>query len=147
DQQLVALQEYGKPNTSLIAGLEARGAQVLAIKVYDWDLPDDLAPLENNLRAIVAGQIDAALFTSAHQVVNVLRVAEQIGLSETLREAFERIVVCSIGPTTSEMLHECGLPVDLEPEHSKMGQLVVSAAEQAADLLAAKQSVTAAMHL
>ena len=34
------------------------------------------------------------------------------------------MVVASIGPTTSETLRELDLPVDLEPEHAKMGHLV-----------------------
>ncbi len=40
------------------------------------------------------------------------------------------MVVASIGPTTSETLRDYELQVDVEPEHSKMGQLVVAAAEQ-----------------
>ncbi|MGH7192305.1 MAG: uroporphyrinogen decarboxylase, partial [Candidatus Saccharimonadales bacterium] len=96
-------------------------------------------PLEANLRALADGQIDVALFTSAHQAVNLLRMAEKIGVAEDLRQALARVVVASIGPTTSEMLHECELPVDLEPEHSKMGPLVQAAAERAAELLARKR--------
>ncbi len=46
--QTIALQEYGKPNTSLVAGLEARGATVRTIKVYNWDFPEDIGPLEAN---------------------------------------------------------------------------------------------------
>src|SRR5690606_28653120 len=34
--QSVALQEYGQPNPSLIAGLEARGARVTCVRVYQW---------------------------------------------------------------------------------------------------------------
>ena len=45
-QQTVGLQEYGQPNASLVAGLEARGARVHCLKVYRWDLPLDLGPLE-----------------------------------------------------------------------------------------------------
>ncbi|HEY2838756.1 MAG TPA: uroporphyrinogen decarboxylase [Pirellulales bacterium] len=126
----VAVQEYGQPNASLIAGLEARGAEVRSIKVYDWDFPEDTAPLAANLQAIVAGEIDVALFTSAHQVINMLRLAEQMKIGPALRRQFERVVVASIGPTTSETLRECELPVDLEPEHSKMGHLVTAAAAQ-----------------
>jgi uroporphyrinogen decarboxylase len=37
--------------------------------------------------------------------------------------------VASIGPTTSETLRELQLPVDLEPEHPKMGHLLTAAAE------------------
>ena len=142
--QTVALQEYGLPNTSLIAGLEARGATVCRVKVYNYDFPEDTGPLEANVRALADGQIDVALFTSAHQAVNLLRMAETIGMADDLRQALARVVIASIGPTTSEMLHECELPVDLEPEHSKMGQLVQTAAERAAELLARKRRGPAA---
>ena len=101
-------------------------------KVYRWDLPLSIGPLEANVRAIAAGEIDVAMFTSAHQVVNLLRVAEQLQLGGPLRRGIERAVVASIGPTTSETLHELELHVDIEPEHSKMGHLVAAAAEKAA---------------
>jgi len=137
----VAVQEYGQPNASLIAGLEARGAEVRSIKVYDWDFPEDTRPLAENLQRIVAGEIDVALFTSAHQVINVLRLAEQMNIGPALRRQFERVVVASIGPTTSETLRECELPVDVEPEHSKMGHLVIAAAEQGHRLCEQKQKL------
>jgi uroporphyrinogen decarboxylase len=137
----VAVQEYGQPNPHLQTGLEARGAKVLLIQVYRWDLPLDTAPLEANVRALAAGERDAAMFTSAHQVVNVLSVAERLGLADEMRRQLSCVVVASIGPTTSEMLRELSLPVDLEPEHSKMGQLVSALAEKGAALLAAKRTM------
>lgn len=136
----VGLQEYGQPNASLVAGLEARGAKVAGIKLYNYDLPEDTGPIEANLRALAEGSIDVALFTSAHQAINMLRLAQQLGLVEDVRRAFHRVVVASIGPTTSEMLAECGLPADLEPEHSTMGHLVQAAARRGSELLAAKRS-------
>ncbi len=135
----VAVQEYGQPNISLLANLEARGARVLPLKVYAWDLPADTSPLQENLRALAAGQREVVLFTSAHQVVNVLRITQQMGLMEDVLRRFQRLVVGSIGPTTSEMLRDCGLPVDIEPEHPKMGQLVAATAAQAPAILAHKR--------
>lgn len=129
--QTVGVQEYGKPNVSLTAGLEARGATVRTVKVYGYDFPTDVRPLEANLRKLAAGELDVALFTSAHQVVNVLRLAEQLGLGDAVRDAFDRLVVASIGPTTSEALQDNDIRVDVEPAHGKMGQLVQAAAEQA----------------
>ncbi len=119
--QTVAVQEYGLPNASLVAGLEARGAAVRAVKVYDWDFPQDTAPLEKNILAITGGEIDLVMFTSAHQVVNVLRMAEQLNVAPALRRQFHQIVVASIGPTTSETLRDNEIPVDLEPEHLEDG--------------------------
>ncbi len=82
--QTVALQEYGKRNASLIAGLEARGARVLNLQVYQWDLPIDVGPLQENIRRIAQGQADVVLFTSAQQVQHVLQVADQLNLRTRL---------------------------------------------------------------
>lgn len=142
---VVGVQEYGVSNPSLIAGLEARGAVVDTLRVYDWDLPEDVGPLQQNIQRIVAGEIEVALFTSAQQVLHLLKVADDLGLDEQLRAAFRRIAVASIGPTTSEMLRSHDLPVDLEPSHPKMGHLVQETAEQAESVLARKRSIEASL--
>jgi len=137
--QTIGLQEYGKSNPSLVAGLEARGARVVNVKVYQYDLPVDTHSLEENIKAIVTGDRDVILFTSAHQVANLLLMAERLHVEHKLREALRHMVVASVGPTTSEMLRDCELPVDIEPEHPKMGPLVMAAAEKAADILRRKR--------
>jgi len=137
----VAVQEYGVTNVSLMAGLEARGATVEAVTIYRWALPEDLGPLEENIRRLVAGQVDIALFTAAQQAQHLLQVAQQLELEQELREAMGRVVVGSIGPTTSETLRELEIAVDFEPSHSKMGQLVNEIAGQSAELIAAKRSL------
>jgi uroporphyrinogen decarboxylase len=133
--QKVGVQEYGKSNSSLLAGLEARGAEVVPLRVYRWELPEDTAPLIENIRAMIAGQRDVLLLTSAHQVVNMLRLAAEIGVEDQLRVALRKMIVASIGPTTSEMLKHLDLPVDLEPSHPKMGHLVQESAARAHHLL------------
>lgn len=138
--QKIGVQEYGKSNSSLMAGLEARGAEVIPIRVYNWELPEDAGPLEANIRAIIAGQRDALLLTSAHQAANLLRLSAELGLETQLREALRHLIVASIGPTTSEMLRQNDLPVDLEPEHPKMGHLVLETAQRAQSLLAGRSA-------
>ncbi len=140
--QIVGIQEYGISNTSLIAGLEARGATVESVRVYGWDFPENTDPLAANVRAIATGQRDMLLVTSAHQVVNMLRMAERLNLVDDLREGLKKTVVASIGPTTSQMLLECDLPVDMEPSHPKMGHLVTEAAKQANTLIQSKRGTT-----
>ena len=135
----IGLQEYGTSNHSLVAGLEARGATVTTVKVYQWDLPEDTQPLIENVRAIVRGERDCLLFTSAHQAVNLLRIANQLDCEAALRLALRSMVVASIGPTTTEMLQHLEIPIDLEPEHSKMGHLVQASAEKSPRILKAKR--------
>jgi uroporphyrinogen decarboxylase len=138
---VVGLQEYGVSNPSLIAGLEARGATVDAVKVYQWALPEDTAPLEENVRRIVAGDVEVLMFTSGNQIRNLIAVAGRMGLEAELRSAIRNVVVASIGPTTSESLTKLQLPVDLEPSHPKMGHLVQETAERAAEILARKHTI------
>ena len=136
--QKVGLQEYGKSNPSLVAGLEARGAEVVPVSVYKWDLPENVEPFEQNVRALAKGERDILLLTSAHQVANLLRISAELNLEAELRQALQDTIVASIGPTTSEMLKQNDLPVDMEPSHPKMGHLVQEAAARAHNLLAGR---------
>ncbi len=126
----IAIQEHGVVSTDLRRGLESLGASVDSVSVYEWALPEDTAPLEANLRRIVAGDLDMALFTSSRQVVHVLQVAAELGTEDAVRSGLSRLTIGSIGPTTSETLRECGLHVDFEPEHPRLGHLVAAAAER-----------------
>ncbi|MEC8556262.1 MAG: uroporphyrinogen decarboxylase [Planctomycetota bacterium] len=136
--QKVGLQEYGTTNRSLLAGLEARGAEVIPLRIYNYDLPENTQPLESNIRAIIAGERDLLLLTSAHQIANMLRLSEQMGLESQLREALRQIIVSSIGPTTSDTLRHNELPIDLEPAHPKMGHLVQESAARAHSLISGR---------
>jgi uroporphyrinogen-III synthase len=128
-RQRVAVQEYGIPSKDLVRGLEERGAEVLAVHVYDWALPEDVAPLRNAITALIAASVDVVLFTAAIQVHHLLQVAEEMSSRDALVAALRRITVASIGPVTSEALGEYGIPMTLEPTHPKMGFLVREAAE------------------
>ncbi len=141
----IGLQEYGVTNHSLLAGLEARGAKVLSVKVYQWDFPEDTEPLRKNIESICQGQQDVLMFTSAHQAVNMLRMAEQMQCESQLRGALDRMVVASIGPTTSEMLQHLNLPVDIEASPNKMGHLVQQASEKSHRILKAKRFTAAVL--
>jgi uroporphyrinogen decarboxylase len=143
--QTVALQEYGKRNASLIAGLEARGARVLNLQVYQWDLPTDAEPLRQNVRRLAEGQADVVVFTAAQQVQHVLQIADELNVRTALRAGLRKAVVASVGPTTSEMLRQCEVPVDLEPSHPKLGHLIVELAARARPLLERKQTVQRAL--
>ena len=127
--QTVAVQEYGIPSKELIDGLVERGATVMPIHVYDWALPEDLAPLRGAIQSILDGRVDVVLFTAAVQVHHLVQVADEMGVRESLIGALQKIKIASIGPVTSEGLSEYGLKASLEPSHPKMGFLVREAAE------------------
>ncbi len=137
---VVGLQEYGATNPSLIAGLEARGATVDRLQVYTWDFPEDTAPLEANVRRLAAGELDVVLFTSANQVRNLLKLADDLGLGDRVMASSRCAMIASIGPTCSDALRELGLPVDLEASPPKMGVLVQRTAEVAHQVLDRKRA-------
>ncbi len=135
----VAVQEYGASNPELLAGLAERGARVEGVPVYEWALPEDVGPLRKAIEAIANGEIDLALFTTSVQVVHLLRIAEELQLTDAVRKAFGKIVIGSIGPVTSETLREQGIAVDFEPSHPKMGFLVNEIAKKSSTLVSEKR--------
>jgi uroporphyrinogen-III synthase len=138
-ERRIAVQEYGRPSAELLDGLRTRGAEVTGVPVYQWDLPADLAPLREAARRLAAGEFDVILFTTSMQIQHLLRIAAEQGLEDAVRRALARIVVASVGPTTSETLRESGIRVDIEPSHPKMGFLVNETAKQAAEILKTKR--------
>jgi len=135
----VAVQEYGASNPDLLAGLESRGARVTPVPVYQWALPEDVEPLRKAARAVADGALDVVLFTTATQAVHLMKIAEELELADRVLAGLRRMVVGSIGPTTSEELRQRGIQIDLESSHPKMGFLVREAAERAADALRSKR--------
>lgn len=136
----IAVQEYGQSNEELLEALRERGAEVMAVSVYKWGLPEDLAPLEQAIRSIIAGEAELLTFTSAQQARNVLEVAGRMGMVTPLREALRRTLVASVGPTCTLALRDLGLGVDFEPDRPKMGDLVRGLARSARGLLERKRA-------
>jgi uroporphyrinogen-III synthase len=135
----VAVQEYGVSNPELLAGLRERGAIVTRVPIYQWALPEDLAPLQAAVNELAAGKIDVALFTTSVQVTHLFQIAAEMNLEEPVQKSLGRVIVASIGPTTSEELQRHGIRTDLEPSHPKMGFLVKETAEQSGELLRRKR--------
>ena len=134
----IGLQEYGVSNTDLLAALAERGARVTSVPIYEWALPEDTGPLRSAISAITRNELDVILFTTGTQADHLLQIAAEMGAEDALRGALARMVVASIGPTTSERLRELGIVPDLEPAHPKMGFLVSEAAQRSAEILKKK---------
>jgi uroporphyrinogen-III synthase len=135
----VAVQEYGVSNPELLDGLIERGARVTRVPVYQWVLPEDLAPLRAAVQQLAEGNIEVVLFTTNVQAAHLFQVAEEMNLKDAMWSGLNRAIVASIGPTTSEELSRRGIKADLEPSHPKMGFLVKETAERAPQLLRAKR--------
>jgi uroporphyrinogen-III synthase len=138
-ERRIVVQEYGRPATELIDALRGRGAEITTVPVYQWGLPLDTAPLREAAKRLAAGAFDVAMFTTSIQIPHLMKIAAEEGVEEGVRRAMKKIVVASVGPTTSETLREFGFEPDLEPSHPKMGFLVNETAAKAAGILQLKQ--------
>ena len=138
--QRLAVQEYGESNTALIDGLRQRGAQVDAVPVYRWQLPQDLSPIRAAIDAIIAGRVDFALVTSATQVRHVFEVAKQDSRADALREAMARVCIGSIVPIATEAIVRHGMAADFEPDALHMSELVGELARRGQGLVCKKRS-------
>lgn len=136
----VAIQEYGVTNPELCSALVERDAIVSLVNVYQWALPEDLAPLERAIDSVIRREVHVLLVASSVQIRHLFEIADRMKKAEVLQEALSRVVITSIGPLTSEELRGRGLNVDIECSHPKMGFLVQEAAERAPELLQAKRA-------
>jgi uroporphyrinogen-III synthase len=128
-ERRIAVQEYGRLAAELLEGLRERGAAVTAVPVYQYAMPEDMEPLREAVRQLADQSFDVTLFTTSQQVYHLMQVAHEMNLEEAVAEGLSKSVIASIGPTTSEALHDFGFEPDLEPSHPKLGLLVKEAAE------------------
>ena len=136
----IAVQEYGVPNQPLLEALRQRGALITRVPVYQWALPEDLSEVRATIEALLQGSFDVLLFLTGTQAAHLCQVAETMGKKDALLTALRRMVVVSVGPSTTEELQRQGITPDLQPSHPKMGILVSEAAEAATGLLALKHA-------
>ena len=136
----VAVQEYGISNKEFINSLRKKGAKVTPVPIYKWALPEDLEPLHNAIKSIKNSKEDISIFTSSQQIYHLFEEASQDGSQDELKEGFKKIVIASIGPTTSETLNRFGLSPDYEPDSPKMGNLIREVARLGKELVRKKRT-------
>jgi uroporphyrinogen-III synthase len=139
-ERRITIQEYGRANPQFEAAIRALGADVSAISIYRWALPDDVAPLAEAVRRIADRKCDVVLFTTSIQLTHLLEVADGMGrAADVLRALAEEVVIGSVGPVMDAALADCGLSPDVVPLHPKMAVLVRAAAEMSASVLLRKR--------
>ncbi|MFD7558911.1 MULTISPECIES: uroporphyrinogen-III synthase [unclassified Streptomyces] len=120
----IALQLHGEPLPGFVEALRAGGADVVVVPVYRWMAPEDLAPLDRLLDAVIGGGVDAVSFTSAPAAASLLSRAEERGVRESLLEALRGGVVSAcVGPVTALPLQAAGVDT-VQPERFRLGPLV-----------------------
>jgi uroporphyrinogen-III synthase len=126
----VALVHYGEPNRTLAAALEARGARLEELSLYEWKLPDDIEPLKTLVEDLLEKRVDAIAFTNEIQCRHLFRVADEIGLSRQLAVALTTdTIVAAIGPVCADALQAHGVTPDVIPAQPTMGSMITALAE------------------
>ncbi|MFJ5719687.1 uroporphyrinogen-III synthase [Streptomyces sp. NPDC093149] len=120
----IALQLHGEPLPGFIEPLRAAGAEVVAVPVYRWVDPEDIAPLDRMLDITLARGLDALTFTSAPAAASLLRRAEKRGLLPELLGALrDDVLVACVGPVTAVPLRARGIGT-VQPERFRLAPLV-----------------------
>lgn len=115
----IAVQLYGsEPNLRLMEFLQAAGAQRLPVAPYIY--ADDIKDtrVEELIKELTAGQIDAIAFTSATQVRRLFQVAKRTLGEPELCAALAQVKVAAVGPVVADDLRARGVQVDLMPARS-----------------------------
>jgi uroporphyrinogen-III synthase len=125
----VALLHYGERSAALADALTGAGARLLELCLYEWRLPEDTAPLAALVGEVIAGELEAVVFTTQVQVRHLLAVAEASGRKDELVEALgTRTVVAAVGPTTAATAEAAGIRVGVVPSNPKMGPMIAALA-------------------
>jgi uroporphyrinogen-III synthase len=128
DKQVVILH-YGERNAPLATALTERGARLTEMCLYEWQMPEDTTPLIRLIAGLQQDEFDAVAFTSQIQARHLFQLAQSLGQEAALRAALnQQTVVASIGPTCTAALRALGVVPRVEPEHPKMGPMVIALA-------------------
>ncbi|QXE36612.1 uroporphyrinogen-III synthase [Streptomyces sp. GMY02] len=120
----VALQLHGEPLPGFVESLRAGGAEVVVVPVYRWMPPEDLAPVDRLIDAVVSRAVDAVTFTSAPAAASLLARAEERGRLPALLDALHHDVLAAcVGPVTALPLQARGIDT-VQPERYRLGPLV-----------------------
>lgn len=120
------------PVQPLLDGLRAAGAEVIEVPVYRWELPADLAALDELVLTIARQGVDGVTFTAAPAVVAVLERARALGAYDALLDALRGpVAALCVGPVTAAPLAGLAVPFT-SPERMRLGALMRHTTDQLA---------------
>jgi uroporphyrinogen-III synthase len=124
----IALQVDGSGDSPELVRLRDSGAQVVAVPVYEWKLPDDPRPALRLAEAVIDGRVDAVTFTTGPAIRNWMALAADEQLDGPLRVALVGggVVVGCVGPVCAEVAWAEGIGSDelVVPAAFRLGPLV-----------------------
>jgi uroporphyrinogen-III synthase len=127
----VAIQLPGDPLEDAVERLEAAGARVTAVPVYEWTWPEDLEPARRVLRAIATGRASAVTFTSRPAVRHLAGLAAQEGLEDAVVRALRNdVAAICIGAATADALRALTGAEPCCPDRAVLGAMGPTVADE-----------------
>jgi uroporphyrinogen-III synthase len=126
-REVVAVQLHGGQVGTTFAPVAAAGADLVSVATYHHALPEDAGPARRLVQGVVDGSLDVVTFTSPGAARNLVTVAAgmRTALDGPLLDAFRtRVATAAIGPVTSSVLEELGIPVWITPARWHTGDLL-----------------------
>lgn len=121
----VAVQLDGAVGAPLAEVLSDLGADVVAVPVYRWTMPDDAVPAHRLLSAVVDRRVDAVTFTARPQIENLCELADAADVGDALVAAFtERTKVVCVGPVCARAATVAGFADPIVPGRYRLGSMV-----------------------
>jgi uroporphyrinogen-III synthase len=125
--QVVAVQLHGG-DVSAYDVLPQAGLGLRTIRPYiAGRLPEDEVRAQDLIRRTVEGGLDVLTFTSPGAARNLFTLAAEMG--DEVAAALRRVIgvevaVAVVGPVTAEVFIERGVPIAVQPERHRQGDLV-----------------------
>lgn len=138
----VAIQCHGGAMGQSVETLTRAGADVTEMQIYQLRLPKNRTAAVRLVVAACHRRLDVVTFTTAASVRNLFELAEQRGVGDSLRDAFNDEVVCAcVGPVCARAALDAGVVAPLLPPRARLGSMVQAISER---LQARRRWVTAA---
>lgn len=120
----VTIQQHGQPDPALVQRLEKAGAKVTEVHPNRWVQPERPELVDELIKNLIAGDIDAITFTAAPAVESLLNRAKSMGMYKELVGALaSKVVIAVVGPVTAEPLQALQIKT-IYPERFRMGAMV-----------------------
>lgn len=114
---------------SYSANLERKNATILKEMGYNYMAPDE-EKIERLIEDIVNGMVDVITFTSPPAVKEFFEFAKRKNKIKALKDSLNsNVLVVSVGPSTSKMLSNFHVLVDVVPTTYRMGPMIKELAD------------------
>ena len=127
--ELLGAKVYEFSSYSYSTSLEEINPGILKEMGYDYVAPTE-EKIRNLIEDIIGGTIDAITFTSPPAVKELFEFAKRNNKMDLLRDKLNNnVLVVSVGPSTSKMIENFQIKVDVVPNNYRMGAMVKELAD------------------